>query len=142
MQAAPPASGGKVSTDSSATKRLAQLSPVYKLLFPADSTDTTVAKKPTTVIGIAMTTVVDGKGQGFMYCITGTETQPRITEFSVGWSSSTRTRDVFNATMDASPPLLETNLAAAYDPATGKKLVVYQNADNLHIVESTSDNGN
>jgi hypothetical protein len=53
---------GTAATDAVAPKRLAQLSPVYKLLLPSSD--------PTSVIGVAMSTIVDDNGKGFMYCMT------------------------------------------------------------------------
>lgn len=74
---------GTAAVDAIAPKRLAQLSPVYKLLLPDGPTNT--------VIGVAMTTIV-AEGQGYIYCMTGTEEKPRITEFSIGWSSQLKRR--------------------------------------------------
>ena len=76
-----------------------------------------------------------------MISCSGTQEKPRITEFAVGWTSSKRGEEIVTKSLDAHPPLLASNLAAAFDPATKKKLIVYQNSDTLHIVESTSDNG-
>ncbi|KAK0667209.1 hypothetical protein QBC41DRAFT_374864 [Cercophora samala] len=126
-----PAQKGTTTVDAIAPKRLAQLSPVYKLLLPDSPTNT--------VIGVAMTTIVV-EGQGYMYCMTGTEEKPRITEFSIGWSSSSRGEDLITKPLDTKPPLVASNLAAVFDPVTNKKLIVYQNEDNLRIVESTSEN--
>ncbi|KAK4659374.1 hypothetical protein QC762_109625 [Podospora pseudocomata] len=67
-----------------------------------------------------MTTIV-AEGQGYMYCMTGTEEKPRITEFSIGWSSSSRGEDLITKPFDTKPPLVASNLAAVYDPAAKKE---------------------
>ena len=57
-----------------------------------------------------------------------------INEVKLSWNQST-----LNYTINGNAPLLATNLAAAYDPKLKKRLVVYQNADTLRIIESSID---
>jgi hypothetical protein len=61
---------------------------------------------------------------------------PVIREIKLGWSSSS-----LNNTITVGPPLLATNLAAAYDPLTKKRLIVYQNVKTLRMVDDSGTVG-
>ncbi|KAK4166872.1 hypothetical protein QBC43DRAFT_204655 [Cladorrhinum sp. PSN259] len=99
VQVAPPASGVKT-IEPAATKRIAQLSPVYKVLLPDESTVDNVKR------------------------------------------TNQRDLDIINTAMNQRPPLMATNLVAAFEPLDGKKSVIYQTKDSLRIVESNGNNGN
>ncbi|KAM7190137.1 hypothetical protein V8F20_009867 [Naviculisporaceae sp. PSN 640] len=143
VQVAPPASGSKT-IEPAAKKRIAQLSPVYRVLLPDEIEDADGVKTTHQVVGVGMTTLVDARNQGYMYCLTQVNGTGSfcIAEFAVGWPSSKRQADIVNTPMVQHPPLANTNLAAAFEASGdgGKKWIVYQTPQSLRIVESNGDN--
>ncbi|OCL06352.1 hypothetical protein AOQ84DRAFT_378684 [Glonium stellatum] len=131
--AAPPAPGAtasgtltKTPVEANKVKRIAQLSPAYKILASEEFNQAQ---------GIALTSTIDDLGQGWLYFINVKNSNPVIREIKLDWDSSSLT-----STITAGPPLLATNLAAAYDPKLKKRLIVYQNSKTLRVVDHAGNN--